>query len=197
MFQFRTSPLILVVTTLLAIPFSRYLAWIMEGRYRARGFCAGSSARGHRAAELETVRRCHDAVQHADVRLRLRRAGDPTEGRSAVEPGRQGDAGARPRSSTPSFRFSRTPTCSITRASSTSPISARYSSFAGTCFCRRAWAFAGWWRSSARLRSDPHVGNYYLDMWRVAAYTFVPASLIMGVLLMADGVPMTLAAPRR
>ena len=25
--------LILVVTTLLAIPFSRYLAWIMEGRY--------------------------------------------------------------------------------------------------------------------------------------------------------------------
>ena len=42
------------------------------------------------------------------------------------------------------------------------------------------------------LRSDPHVGNYYLDMWRVAAYTFVPASLIMGVLLMADGVPMTM-----
>ena len=27
--------LILVVTTLLAIPFSRYLAWIMEGRYHA------------------------------------------------------------------------------------------------------------------------------------------------------------------
>ena len=37
------------------------------------------------------------------------------------------------------------------------------------------------------LRSDPHMGNYYLDMWRVCAYTFVPASLIMGVLLLADG----------
>ena len=46
------------------------------------------------------------------------------------------------------------------------------------------------------LRSDPHMGNYYLDMWRVCAYTFVPASLIMGVLLLADGVPMTLDGAR-
>jgi K+-transporting ATPase ATPase A chain len=42
------------------------------------------------------------------------------------------------------------------------------------------------------LRSDKHMGNYYLDMWRVCAYTFVPASLVMGVLLLADGVPMTM-----
>jgi K+-transporting ATPase ATPase A chain len=42
------------------------------------------------------------------------------------------------------------------------------------------------------LRSDSHMGNFYLDMWRVVAYTFVPASLVMGVLLLADGVPMTL-----
>ena len=37
----------------------------------------------------------------------------------------------------------------------------------------------------------PHMGNYYLDMWRVVAYVFFPASLVMGVLLLADGVPMT------
>jgi potassium-transporting ATPase potassium-binding subunit len=42
------------------------------------------------------------------------------------------------------------------------------------------------------LRGDPHMGNYYLDMWRVVAYVFVPASLIGGVLLMAAGMPMTL-----
>ena len=46
------------------------------------------------------------------------------------------------------------------------------------------------------LRGDPHMGNYYLDMWRVVAYTFVPASLVMGVLLLADGVPMTLDGAR-
>ncbi len=41
------------------------------------------------------------------------------------------------------------------------------------------------------LRGDDHLGNYYLDMWRVVAYVFVPASLIAGVVLMAAGVPMT------
>ena len=34
---------ILVVTTILAIPLSRYLAWIMNGKYRAHGRrCVGS-----------------------------------------------------------------------------------------------------------------------------------------------------------
>src|SRR5579884_2783626 len=42
------------------------------------------------------------------------------------------------------------------------------------------------------LRGDEHMGNYYLDMWRVVAYVFVPASLLAGVLLMAAGMPMTL-----
>jgi K+-transporting ATPase ATPase A chain len=36
------------------------------------------------------------------------------------------------------------------------------------------------------------MGNFYLDMWRVCAYTFVPPALVMGVLLLADGMPMTL-----
>jgi K+-transporting ATPase ATPase A chain len=42
------------------------------------------------------------------------------------------------------------------------------------------------------LRGDPLMGNFYVDMWRVIAYVFLPASLLMGVLLMAAGVPMTL-----
>jgi K+-transporting ATPase ATPase A chain len=42
------------------------------------------------------------------------------------------------------------------------------------------------------LRGDAHMGNYYVDMWRMVAYVFFPASLIMGGLLMAEGVPMTM-----
>jgi K+-transporting ATPase ATPase A chain len=42
------------------------------------------------------------------------------------------------------------------------------------------------------LRGDPHMGNYYLDMWRVVAYVFLPASVITAVPLMAAGVPMTM-----
>ncbi len=41
------------------------------------------------------------------------------------------------------------------------------------------------------LRGDAHMGNFYLDMWRVVMYVFLPASVVMGVLLIAGGVPMT------
>jgi K+-transporting ATPase ATPase A chain len=41
------------------------------------------------------------------------------------------------------------------------------------------------------LRGDKHMGNYYVDMWRAVVYVFLPSSLIMGVILMACGVPMT------
>src|SRR5262249_8309134 len=42
------------------------------------------------------------------------------------------------------------------------------------------------------LRGDKLMGNFYVDMWGAVAYAFVQSSLLMGVLLMAAGVPMTL-----
>ncbi len=42
------------------------------------------------------------------------------------------------------------------------------------------------------LRGDKHMGNFYVDLWRGTAYIFVPLCLVVGVLLMASGVPMTL-----
>jgi K+-transporting ATPase ATPase A chain len=41
------------------------------------------------------------------------------------------------------------------------------------------------------LRSDSHMGNFYVDMWRVVVYVFLPSSFITGVALIAMGVPMT------
>ena len=55
----------------------------------------------------------------------------------------------RRRSSTRPVRFSRTPTCRITRANSTCRTSARFSSSWPTCSSRPAWAFALWPPSSA------------------------------------------------
>jgi potassium-transporting ATPase potassium-binding subunit len=43
------------------------------------------------------------------------------------------------------------------------------------------------------LRGDSHLGNFYLDLWRVVAYAIVPASLVVGVAMIAAGVPMTFA----
>jgi K+-transporting ATPase ATPase A chain len=57
---------------------------------------------------------------------------------------------------------------------------------AGVGFCALAAIIRG-------LRGDDHMGNFYLDLWRVVAYVFLPASLIMGVLLIPAGVPMTFA----
>src|SRR5947209_6313566 len=42
------------------------------------------------------------------------------------------------------------------------------------------------------LRGDPHLGNFYLDTWRGVVYVFLPLALIVAVLLLAGGVPMTL-----
>jgi potassium-transporting ATPase potassium-binding subunit len=42
------------------------------------------------------------------------------------------------------------------------------------------------------LRGDKHLGNFYIDLWRGFAYVMLPLSVILAVLLMAEGVPMTL-----
>lgn len=47
------------------------------------------------------------------------------------------------------------------------------------------------------LRGDPDMGNFYVDLWRVVAYVFIPFSLIGGVFLIASGVPMTQRPPQR
>jgi K+-transporting ATPase ATPase A chain len=41
------------------------------------------------------------------------------------------------------------------------------------------------------LRGDEHMGNYFVDMWRVCIYVFLPASLLVGMLYLAEGMPMT------
>src|SRR5208337_2698572 len=42
------------------------------------------------------------------------------------------------------------------------------------------------------FRSDKSVGNFFLDMWRVLIYMFVPAAFIFSVIFIWQGSPMTL-----
>jgi hypothetical protein len=42
------------------------------------------------------------------------------------------------------------------------------------------------------LRGDTNVGNFYLDVWRGTIYVLLPLALIVGLLLLLGGVPMTL-----
>ncbi len=41
------------------------------------------------------------------------------------------------------------------------------------------------------LRGDAHMGNFYIDLWRVVVYVFLPGAVITSVPLLASGVPMT------
>ncbi len=42
------------------------------------------------------------------------------------------------------------------------------------------------------LRSDSHLGNFFLDMWRVLMYMFIPAALLISIIFISQGSPMTL-----
>jgi K+-transporting ATPase ATPase A chain len=41
------------------------------------------------------------------------------------------------------------------------------------------------------FRSEKTVGNFFVDMWRVSVYIYLPASLLVGVLFIHQGMPMT------
>jgi len=41
------------------------------------------------------------------------------------------------------------------------------------------------------FRGQKLVGNFFVDMWRVAVYIFAPAALILGIFFISQGVPMT------
>ncbi len=41
------------------------------------------------------------------------------------------------------------------------------------------------------LRGDSRVGNYFLDMWRILVYMFVPIAFIIGFIFLVQGSPMT------
>jgi potassium-transporting ATPase potassium-binding subunit len=44
------------------------------------------------------------------------------------------------------------------------------------------------------FRGEGTVGNFFVDMWRVVVYIYLPASLIAGVLFIWQGMPMTFAS---
>jgi K+-transporting ATPase ATPase A chain len=47
------------------------------------------------------------------------------------------------------------------------------------------------------LRGEHQVGNFFVDMWRVVVYMFVPIALIVGVIFIQQGMPMTYASDQQ
>jgi len=41
------------------------------------------------------------------------------------------------------------------------------------------------------LRGDKYLGNFFVDMWRVVAYMFLPAAFVISMVFLVQGMPMT------
>jgi len=41
------------------------------------------------------------------------------------------------------------------------------------------------------FRSDQHLGNFFVDMWRVVIYLFLPAAFALSIVFLIQGMPMT------
>jgi K+-transporting ATPase ATPase A chain len=41
------------------------------------------------------------------------------------------------------------------------------------------------------LRSDSYLGNFFVDMWRIVAYMFIPPAFVISLVFLAQGMPMT------
>ena len=151
MFQFQVwflPFLILAVTTALAIPFSRYLAWIMDGRYHAPRFLRWIEARVDTGPQ-NWKQYAVSMLLFNTVMFVFGFAVLSSAAGLAAEPGRQAHGG-------PDHDLQHgllvpdehQPAALLRRAASVlfQPVVLRS---AGTCSCRPAWDSAAWWRSSA------------------------------------------------
>jgi potassium-transporting ATPase potassium-binding subunit len=182
--------LILAATIALAIPFSRYLAWIMDGRYRAPRFLRWIEARvdtgpqnwKQYAVSMLLFNLVMFVFGFVVLALQPSLPLNP-DGKHMIAP-------------TTIFNTA----CSFLTNTNLQHYSGEqhlsyFSQLFMICWNMFVSASVGFCCLAAiirALRSDKHMGNFYLDMWRVVAYMFVPVSLVMGVILMADGIPMTL-----
>ncbi len=192
-FQVWLLPLlILSVTTALAIPLSRYLAWIMDGRYRGPAFLrwiesrlnTGPQSWSQYAIAMLLFNTLMFVFGFVVLSLQRQMPLNP-DGKGMLAPTTIFNSVISFLTNTNLQHYSGEQCFSY------------FSQLFFVCwnmFLSASVGFCGLAAIIRGLRGDKHMGNYYLDMWRVCAYTFLPASLIMGVLLMADGVPLTLQA---
>jgi len=186
-----TLPLLILVTTiLLSFPFGRYLAWIMDGRYNAPRWLRWIEARldtGPQSWKQYTVALLLFSTLmfvfgYAVLQLQAAFPLNP-DNRGTLSPTTVFNTVASFMTNTNLQHYSGDQ--HLSHFSQIAFIVWNMFVSAAVGFCTLAAIIRG-------LRGDAHMGNYYKDMWRVVVYAFLPASLLMGVLLMAEGQPMTL-----
>jgi K+-transporting ATPase ATPase A chain len=180
---------VLIFTTILAVPISKFLAWIMNGKYKAPGFFHWFEARldsgpqnwkQYTAAMLifNTVLFVFGfAVLSLQPWMPLN---DLNRGMLA------------PTTILHSVVSFMTNT-DLQHYSGDQHFSNFSQIFFGLAnfFLSASIGFCGLTAIIRAFRGDSHVGNFFVDMWRVVIYIFLPATLILAVVFLQQGCPMT------
>ena len=182
----------LVFTTLLAIPLSRYLAWIMDGKYHAPGF--------FRWFEHKLDSGPQDWKQYTAALLIFNTVlfvyGFIVLCLQPVAPLNPRGLGIL----APSTIFMTV--CSFITNTNLQHYSGEQhlSNFSQIffiilmMFVSASVGFCALTAIIRAFRGESKVGNFFVDMWRVIIYTFLPVAFIIGLLFIHQGMPMTFAS---
>src|ERR1700719_1932815 len=182
----------LVFTTLLAIPLSRYLAWIMDGKYHAPGF--------FRWFEQKVDSGPQDWKQYTAALLIFNTVlfvyGFIVLCLQPVAPLNPRGLGILAPSTIFNTVASFMTNTNLQHYSGDQHLS-NWSQIFFVIFNQYVSAAVGLCALTAIIRcfrAEKHVGNFFVDMWRVVVYMFVPVAFVIGVLFMQQGMPMTYQA---
>jgi K+-transporting ATPase ATPase A chain len=183
---------ILVVTTLLAIPLSKYLSWIMDGKYRPWGpfrFIENKLNSGPQNWKQYTgaLLLFNTVLFVFGFIVLFLQPFMPLNdlGRGMLAPSTIFHSVISFMTNTDLQHYSG---------------DQHFSNFSQIFFCLTNFflsasiGFCGLTAIIRALRSDPHMGNFFVDMWRVVMYTFLPVSFALALIFLQQGAPMTLRA---
>jgi potassium-transporting ATPase potassium-binding subunit len=188
-----TLPLLLIaVTILISIPLSKYFAWIMDGRYRAPRFLAWFERRldsGPQDWKQYTVALLVFNTMlfiFGFIVLCLQPI-------APLNPLNRGILG-------PSVIFNTVISFMTNTNLQHYSGDQNLSNFSQiffilpNMFLSASVGFCALAAIIRAFRGEKTLGNYFVDMWRVLVYIYVPAALIIGVIFMHEGMPMTYAS---
>jgi K+-transporting ATPase ATPase A chain len=180
---------VVVFTTIVAIPLSRYMAWIMDGKYQPPRWLrwfeerigTGPQTWTQYAAALLVFNGVLFVFGFLVLSLQPWLPLNP-EHKGMLSPSTIFDAVVSFMTNTNIQHYSG---------------EVHFSNFSQIFFCISNFflsaavglsAFAALIRA---IRGDAHVGNYFVDMWRTIAYLMLPLALVLAVVFVQQGMPMT------
>ena len=185
---------ILVGTTLLAIPLSRYMAWIMDGKYHAPALLrwfekrldTGPQTWVQYTVSMLTFNTALFVFGFAVLCLQPKMPLNDLH-RGMIAPTTIFHSVVSFMTNTDLQHYSGDQV---------------FSNFTQIFFCLANFflsasiGFCGLTAIIRAFRSDPNVGNFFIDMWRVVVYQFLPASFILAMFFLQQGSPQTYKCAR-